>query len=386
MHSDDLRVRGDSAESEVKEVQRQGVSYDVGRVLGIDWRPDFDAKTARRELQIIRDDLHCNAVRICGREIRRLVTAASAAADLGLEVWFSPELWDKSPQQTLAYLGEAARAAEALRSRYPERLVFSVGSELTLFMQGIIPGRTFTSRTRSAFSTDVVKSGAHNKPLNAFLAEASARVRAVFGGPLTYASLPWEAVDWSLFDLVGLDHYRDPRIRERYLAMLEPPLALGKPVVITEMGWGTCRAPAGAAPQAEPRLGGILADAVDNRTLFLHSLPFVGRFVRPRLKVTYLRDEERQASEVAETLALLDGAGVDGVFVFTFVSPLFPHDAEPRYDLDMVSASLVKGCADGRRGQRYPDLPWEPKRSFEAVADYYGRSEADNAPSISPAS
>jgi hypothetical protein len=360
------------------------VSYDVGRVMGLNWRPHFDAEVAARELQIIRDDLHCNAVRICGREIARLMTAATVAAGLGLEVWLSPELWDKTPRQTLAHITEAAAAAETLRARHSDLLVFSVGSELTLFMQGIIPGRRLSTRLHNAFSTDAVRSGAHDRPLNAFLAEATERVRRVFGGPLTYASLPWEAVDWSLFDLVGVDHYRDARIRERYVAMLEPLLAVGKPVVVTEVGWGTCRAPEGSGPDAEPRLGGILSNAVDNRTLFLHSLPLVGRLVRPRLKVSYLRDEERQAAEVGETLALLDGAGVAGAFVFTFVAPIFGHSAEPRYDLDMVSASLVKTYADGRRGQRYPGLPWEPKRAFKAVADSYGAGDA--ASGAAPAS
>jgi hypothetical protein len=314
------------------------------------------------------------------------MTAATAAVDIGLEVWLSPELWDKSPRQTLAYITEAAGAAETLRARHPDSLVFVVGSELTLFMQGIIPGRTFSTRLRNAFSTDAVRSGAHNRPLNTFLAEATKRVRDVFNGPLTYASLPWETVDWGLFDFVGIDHYRDARIRERYVAMLEPLFDSGKPVVITEVGWGTCRAPEGAGPDAEPRLGGILSNAVDNRTLFLHSLPLLGRFVRPRLKVSHLRDEERQASEVGETLALLDGAGVGGAFVFTFVAPIFGHRAEPRYDLDMVSASLVKSYADGRRGVRYPDLPWEPKLAFQTVADYYGKDDAaSGAASTSPA-
>ena len=37
-------------------------------------------------------------------------------------------------------------AAERVRARYPGQLVFSVGSELTLFMQGIIPGRWLMKR------------------------------------------------------------------------------------------------------------------------------------------------------------------------------------------------------------------------------------------------
>jgi hypothetical protein len=32
--------------------------------------------------------------------------------------------------------------------------------------------------------------------------------------------------------------------------------------------------------------------------------------------------------------------------------------------------SLVRLLKDGR-GVTYPDLPWEPKEAFRAVADYY---------------
>jgi hypothetical protein len=75
----------------------KGVSYDVGRVLGMNWRPVFDPDVVHRELAIIKTDLHCNAVRICGRGIARLVTAAEDALDQGLEVWLSPELLEQEP-------------------------------------------------------------------------------------------------------------------------------------------------------------------------------------------------------------------------------------------------------------------------------------------------
>jgi hypothetical protein len=72
----------------------KGVCYDVGRVYGgvFRTRPVFDAETTRRELEIIRDDLHCNAVRLQGRDVGRLTTAAQDALALGLEVWFSPRV------------------------------------------------------------------------------------------------------------------------------------------------------------------------------------------------------------------------------------------------------------------------------------------------------
>lgn len=332
--------------------------------MGVNWRPVFDPPIVRRELEIIRDDLHCNAVRICGQDFGRLETAAQAALELGLEVWLTPELWDRNTATTVAYIARAAEVAERLRRRWPDRLVFVVGSEFTLFIQGIVPGRRITERFGPA-SRQLIMAGAHNPPLNAFLASVVEAVRRVYDGPISYASLVWEAVDWSRFDIVGVDHYRDPRINDRYVEMLGPFFATGKPVVVTEFG---CRTYAGAEKAGGAASFGI----VDNKRLFLHQLPLVGRFIRPRLTGAYVRDEALPAREVTETLAILDRAGVDGAFVMTFVSPISPYNADPRYDLDMAGFSLVKTYADGRHGTTYPDMPWEPKEAFGAVASYFG--------------
>ena len=49
-------------------MKRKGINYDVGIEFHHDYisRPKFDAAVMRRELEIIRQDLHCNAVRISG--------------------------------------------------------------------------------------------------------------------------------------------------------------------------------------------------------------------------------------------------------------------------------------------------------------------------------
>jgi hypothetical protein len=344
-------------------MKHKGVSYDVGRVMGFNWRPDFDPQVVHRELEIIKNDLHCNAVRICGRNIRRLMTAAEDALKQGLEVWLSPEMWEKSPQETLTYITKAATAAERLRERWPEAMVLSVGSELTLFMKGIVEGRTFLKRLRNPALQEIVKSGKHNQRLNAFLARTVEAVRKVFHGKLTYASLIWEQVDWSLFDFIGVDHYRPTKIKDRYVEMLQPLLALGKPVVVTEFG---CRTFQGAEEQGVMGLG-----VVDVKTLALHQIPLLGRFVRPRLKGLYVRDESLQAREIVETLGVIEAAGADGAFIMTFVSPHMPYDEEPLYDLDMNDFCLVKTYSHARHGATYPDMTWEPKEAFRAVAGFY---------------
>src|SRR6186713_108081 len=100
-------------------MQRKGINYDVGIEFHQDYlsRPTFDSQIIHRELEIIRDDLHCNAVRISGTDVDRLIVAAEDALGLGLEVWLSPHLHDKSPQETLAYTVECAAAAEELRQK-----------------------------------------------------------------------------------------------------------------------------------------------------------------------------------------------------------------------------------------------------------------------------
>ena len=131
------------------------------------------------------------------RDVARLELAAEAALEAGLDVWLSPTVWDRDAAETVDRTVLAARAAERLPSAAPGRITFVVGGELTLFMRGTLPGRTLNGRLKRLMAGGTIRSGAHNGPLNAVLARLEPAVRPVFGGPLTYASLPWEQVDWS---------------------------------------------------------------------------------------------------------------------------------------------------------------------------------------------
>jgi hypothetical protein len=354
-------------------VNRRGVCYDVGRVMwGQDWRPEFSLEEACRELQIIRDDLHCNAVRICGQDLDRLITTGAHALDCGLQVWLSPELWDHSPSETLGYIVTAAEAAQDLHRHRPGQVVFSVGSEATLFMAGIVEGGSVFERLEHPDFWKRVQAGEHNQSLNTFLAQAAERVRGVFHGPLTYASVPLETVEWSRFDYVSVDLYRGAELKDRFTDVLHRYFAFDRPVAITEFGCCTYRGAAAA--------GGRGFAILDITAPGLNSTP-------PRLNGRYVRDEAEQARELTEMLSIFDAARVDATFVMTFAAPLNPTSDDPLYDLDMASYSLVKsfggrlgplGTAHpeapwdrSRRGTTYPGLPWEPKQSFRAVADLY---------------
>ena len=162
-------------------------------------------------------------------------------------------------------------------------------------------------------------------------------------GKDAYASGTWENVDWSQFDFVGVDAYRDASNRQGYPATLKTLADHGLPVLVTEFG---CAAYRGAA-----EAGGLAWTAVE-RT----SRP-------PRLRAGIERDEAEQATEVGGLLALMETAGLEGAFIYTYIAPTYTSNTDPAYDLDTASYSLVRSWPDGRT---------EQKAVYRAVADAYG--------------
>jgi hypothetical protein len=336
----------------------RGISYDTGFVRnGVNAREPFDPAVAGRELRIIRDDLHCNAVRVMGGDPERLELAARHAAELGLEVWFSPYPLELTTDELLALFADCAERAERLRRRGAE-VVFVTGAELSLMNHGFLPGDTLDERLaqlrqepgrRRELLSEVAAR------LNAFLARAAALVRERFGGRVTYAAVPLERVDWARFDIVSMDLYRSIEVADRFADGVRGLVAQGKPVAITEFGAATYR---GAADQGARGLEIVEHDTATGVPL--------------RLNGSYVRDEEGQARYLQELLEVFEAEGVDSAFVFTFALHSYPHrpHGDPRRDLDLASYGIVKVLED-RHGEAYPDMPWEPKAAFRTLAEHY---------------
>ena len=336
-------------------MRQRGINYDIGIEFDEKYhsRPKFDIVIVKRELEIIKTDLHCNAIRISGTDIERLITTAEAALKLGFEVWLSPHLHDKDEQHTLDYTVKCAIAAELLRKQY-SKLIFILGCELTFFMKGILKGKNVFERLGNPISLlwRLKILGLHNKPLNAFLIKVNNAVRQVFYGEVTYSSAPIEAVDWSLFDFVCLDYYREARNRSSYAERLKRHFSHDKQVIITEFGCCTYK-----GAEDKGARGWTITDQ--------KKIPL-------QIHGNYVRDEQIQAQELSDLLYILDEAKVDGLFVFTFISPALTYNEDKRFDLDMASYSLVKSYVD-RYGDTYPDMTWEPKESFRTVARYFSK-------------
>jgi hypothetical protein len=341
----------------------KGITFDTGFLSAVtSTREQFDHGVVRREMRVIRDDLHCTAVRITGGYADRLKIAATHAADAGLEVWLCPFSNGVTQGELLDLLADCAEHAEELRRKGAE-VVLLTGSELSLFVIGILPGETLPERV--ALVADPLRVRPMIKEararINDFLRQAVDVVRARFGGKVSYASLPLEGVDWAPFDIIATDAaYRTkqtaPGFRENIRAFVAQGRAQGKPVAITEFGCTTHR---GASDGAGDSLveGAIVVWGGDGRPV--------------RLNGEYIRDEDEQATYLREVLEVFEEEGVDSAFVNTFARYDLPHHSDPRTDFDMASFGVVKVLDGGAHGQRYPDMPWEPKAAFDTLADFY---------------
>ncbi|WP_327086124.1 hypothetical protein OIE66_27775 [Nonomuraea sp. NBC_01738] len=310
---------------------RKGINYDTGFLPRPDIsREEFDRASVRSDLGVIAGELHCTDVRVSGGDADRLEIAAQEAAAAGLRVFLAPFPVDVEPAAMLELYADVAERAERLR-RDGADLIVVTGCESSAFCPGFIEGDTYLDRLNTIGTADMAwweGIGPIMGRFNAFLAEAAGTVRKRFGGPVTYASGPWEFVDWSPFDLVGVDAYRAAYNAGTFLDELRAHRAHGKPVVVTEFGT--------AAYTGAGLLGGMAwqppADAV--------------------------RDEDEQVRYLTELLAIFEAEGVDTALWFTFAGFHLPGDA------DLASYGVVR-MLDGTR--------WEPKAAFHAMAALYAQ-------------
>ena len=185
---------------------------------------------------------------------------------------------------------------------------------------GFLPGDTLEERLALLTAPHRLRELLPQIPhrINNFLGKAVARVRERFGGKISYASIPFEGVDWTPFDFISVDAYRSSAVANHYRDSIRTLVAQGKPVAITEFGCATFQ---GAADKGAS--GGMIVE-------YDHALPI-------RLNGDYVRDEVEQATYLRELLEIFTAEGIDTAFVNTFASYHLPHRHGPRSDLDMAS-------------------------------------------------
>lgn len=336
----------------------KGIVYDTGFINnGITTKEKFDTNIIKREMHIIKNDLHCNAIRITGGDSNRLENAAALATSEGLEVWYCPFTCGLTIDELNSFLIDAAERAERLRTLGAE-VVFIAGSEISLFNKGIFNEETLAERL--ALITNPVKFREQlpqvQQKMKIFLADVVQQIRQKFKGKISYASLPFEGVDWSLFDFIATDAgHRSAAIAPYFQKGIQTLVSQGKPVAITEFGCCTYRGAADTGARAD----WIIEWDNDGHASHLNN--------------TYIRDEDEQANYLLELLEIFETEKVDAVFVNTLARYDLPHRADPIKDLDIASGGIVKVYED-KQGKTYPDMPWEPKKSFYEISKFYNKT------------
>lgn len=346
----------------VNSMKYKGVVYDVGLWFVADGPysvEHFNPELVHWDIRAIADDLHANAIRIEREEIERLVTAACTAHEAGLTVFFNPWKMNVPVDELRAYFHQAAQAAEKLR-KVGVNIVFVCGCEITMFNEGIFPGTSVMERAKW-LGSQLEQQADHNSEtmfseestqLNHLLSSVVSSVRDEFRGPVTYSAGTWEKVDWSLFDITGVDYYRNGESAEEYVTGLER-YRTDKPFVVMEVG---CCAYEGAAIKGAGGFMILEGQEPDGS----------GRFAGG---ITPVRNEQEQADYAGEQLELLSNAGVDGVFIYVFSFPTY-RTGEGAKDLDMISFSLVKTFPESDpRSKTMP--PWAPKKAFYRIASFF---------------
>lgn len=335
------------------------MTYDTGFVRnGSNSREFFDLSRVQGELAIIRTELNCNAVHIVGSDPRRLEAAARFAAELGMEVWFSPYPLEQTSAQNLSLFAECAERAERLRQGGAD-VVFVAGVELSVMNPGFVEGEDVSARLGNLLAAPERREERFaelSQRLNAFLSGAVSVIRERFHGALTYAAIQFEAVDWEQFDIVTVELIRSASVAHIFRSSVRALVAQHmKPVAITGFGTATWR---GAGDMAPRSMEVIESDPETGAPL--------------RLSVELDRDEDGQAVYVHELLEVFDSEGVDAAFVFLFALDNLPHRpaGDPRDDLDLASLGIVK-VLESHNGTTYPHMPWEPKKAFATVADFF---------------
>ncbi|GGM40093.1 hypothetical protein GCM10012275_08810 [Longimycelium tulufanense] len=329
---------------------RGGVTYDTG-VLHFPGEPlsrvRWDRTLMEQEIRAIRKDMRCDSIVVFGSEIGRLTETTAVALQRNLRVFVQPRLYDHPQREILDHLAETAREAEQLRRHCGIRLTLVVGCEFLLFTPGIVPGVNFLERIQNLQKMPPEEYPALRKRLEDYMRRAVSVARANFHGRITYGATTGEPVDWSLFDIVGLDYYEYFREQEEYSKDLARYRKWGKPITILEFGSCTYT--------GAPERGGMGWDGVIDWEV-----------VPPQVKDAYVRDERAQADHIARMLRIFERETLMGAHVYTFISPDSPHSPIRELDLDIASYSLAKVIRENYEDPE-SSYRWEPKEAFHAL-------------------
>jgi hypothetical protein len=327
----------------------KGINYDTGTEFSPNdmTRKKWDRNEIKNDFQSIRDELHCNAINLYGTSSARLLEAVEIALSQNLIVSVQLRSIDKTKTEMISDVSTFSEKLNRFAS--PHDLILNIGCESSLFTHGFIPGSTFLSRMMNMLWVWPFFSIV-NRNLAKHLDVVVKSVRNHFSGKLIYSAGSWEAIDWTHFEYIGINLYRDRENYHDYVDIIKKLTSQSKPVVITEFGCSTFK---GAGI-----LGGGGWTIVDYKKQ------------PPQLKKTVDRDEKEQAALLPELIELYNRHHIYGCYIFDFIEMQQLYSPEPRFDLDRASYGIVKAFMDDNGS-----IQWQKKLAYTQVAQAYKRIE-----------
>ncbi len=187
----------------------KGIGYFAGNLPGWPSSPTPSRDRMERELEIIRDDLGCNAVRIVagGSYEDNLIECGKLAVDLGFDrIFICPRYMDETMEKTIERIGAFGGRVRDLKE-ISESIVYMVGNEFPLDTFDMIGGGGYYARVAN-MNKDW---GRVVKMLPAMMREIIRVCREKYGYPISYAAIVKEVdlIPWSdpAFESVGVNAY-----------------------------------------------------------------------------------------------------------------------------------------------------------------------------------
>jgi len=297
----------------------KGVNYMIGHRFEDKLYPPTSELEMEESLEVIRNDLGCNAIKFVGDYEDVLVKAAEIAMRKRYEmIIISPRYWHKTAKEDYTIDEHVekvvlfSQSAEKLREM-SSTIVLCIGEELEFGIRGITNSSTYDQRVAEyGAMTSKQKNDIVLSKLRDYLSTMIREVRKYFHGKITYAHTGSTAYRFNYaefdLDIVGpmLYWYPDERGFSRKVAQFR---VLGKPYVSTEFGchcWKGAMNVSGSAWQ-------------------------------------YYKDQEysqeEQAVCIVRTMNIYLSNGLDGAFVFIWMRRQ-PNDAR--------SYGIVRYYGDGK--------------------------------------
>lgn len=149
----------------------------------------------RNEIQIIKEDLGCNALRVAGGNINKAIEIGKTSLEMGITPWMSPRFCGNTFEATKNHLRDYVECCVANGLEYCPLIV---ANELLFDCTDIIRTNTTSTKERHEEIHEMLKKGERPDVTEKVIELIQIARQLGWKGPLTYAAFAYETVKWEM--------------------------------------------------------------------------------------------------------------------------------------------------------------------------------------------